>query len=644
MRKLGSYGPLLVAVLLAWDAASGARGWALLSLAALVLVLSARGAARWALVLAGSLIAVGAGARLHLLLQGRAASEQALARVSQSLKGLTERKEEIVALVSGAAQHVAGRPEAAPALRGDQAALARLFLSLEQYRDTTQERPALALLDASSRMVAWSGRIGDLILDPERAAAPAVFVVEGGVSTTLVASVPLREREGAQAGWAVAVLPVAVRRNIRNEFLRDFDLLAGADPRTEIRYVDYRTGLSAVDRFPPLDPALMGREARLLAPDGGVLALVRVAATGAPEVQKALFARYQRLLALLAVITVIAWAAAAPVPPAPRWALGAVALRAVLALLGPPVPGPDSPLLSPDLYASSLRGLGPLLQSPLDLLLTILTLAVLSGVLAWAALRQPDRPFSAGRAVLAWLGALVVLRVFAHLVADTVTNCSLDLTPLTLVPRSLSHFVIHLSLLLLAGSTVLAVVALHAWAGTPERTGSRVVWLVGAGLALAALAPAWPALRLTVPPALAGSFLLLAALAGASWPRLQPRWRAAGPEARAGLALAGTMLLAGFLHAWLFHAVERETRRQMEQDHAEDVLRQPQWREYVLAETQPRIDSLRLLEETPAGPRPPGIEELAFAVWSVTDLAAFRLLLRGGDPGRGGRTSSAASP
>ena len=53
------------------------------------------------------------------------------------------------------------------------------------------------------------------------------------------------------------------------------------------------------------------------------------------------------------------------------------------------------------------------------------------------------------------------------------------------------------------------------------------------------------------------------------------------------------------------------------------MLRQPQWREYVLAETQRRIDSLRVLEEAPPGPHPPGVEELAFAVWSATDLAAF---------------------
>src|SRR6185503_7244535 len=60
-----------------------------------------------------------------------------------------------------------------------------------------------------------------------------------------------------------------------------------------------------------------------------------------------------------------------------------------------------------------------------------------------------------------------------------------------------------------------------------------------------------------------------------------------------------------------------------ETDHAPEVLRQPQWREHVLADTLRRIDSLRVLEEAAPGGRPTGVEELAFAVWSATDLASY---------------------
>jgi signal transduction histidine kinase len=89
------------------------------------------------------------------------------------------------------------------------------------------------------------------------------------------------------------------------------------------------------------------------------------------------------------------------------------------------------------------------------------------------------------------------------------------------------------------------------------------------------------------------------------------------------VALAAVAALSLLLYPSLVHYGEKNTRVQIERDHAPLVLRQPQWREYVLAKTERRIDSLSVLEEAPPGAYPPDIEELAFAVWSVTDLAAF---------------------
>ncbi|HKN46626.1 MAG TPA: HAMP domain-containing protein, partial [Candidatus Polarisedimenticolia bacterium] len=67
------------------------------------------------------------------------------------------------------------------------------------------------------------------------------------------------------------------------------------------------------------------------------------------------------------------------------------------------------------------------------------------------------------------------------------------------------------------------------------------------------------------------------------------------------------------------------TRQQVERNYAPAVLRQAPWRQYVLRETERQIDAMNVLEEAPPGPAPPGVEELAFAVWSHTDLAAFGL-------------------
>jgi signal transduction histidine kinase len=64
-------------------------------------------------------------------------------------------------------------------------------------------------------------------------------------------------------------------------------------------------------------------------------------------------------------------------------------------------------------------------------------------------------------------------------------------------------------------------------------------------------------------------------------------------------------------------------REQIAADHAAAVLRQPSWRSYALQETQKRLDRLQVLEETLPNPHGAALEELAFALWSSTDLAAF---------------------
>ena len=116
---------------------------------------------------------------------------------------------------------------------------------------------------------------------------------------------------------------------------------------------------------------------------------------------------------------------------------------------------------------------------------------------------------------------------------------------------------------------------------------------------------------------------LIAAVLGRHPPLVGAEAAAASLGPRAGAVLAAVAGLSLLLYPSLVHYGEKNTRLQIERDHAPLVLRQPQWREYVLASAQRRIDSLRVLEEAPPGPYPPDIEELAFAVWSTTDLAAF---------------------
>src|SRR5262249_58596972 len=61
----------------------------------------------------------------------------------------------------------------------------------------------------------------------------------------------------------------------------------------------------------------------------------------------------------------------------------------------------------------------------------------------------------------------------------------------------------------------------------------------------------------------------------------------------------------------------------VERTDASAVPGQPEWGRTVLQDTRREIDGMNVLEDAPPGPAPPGLEELAFSVWSHTDLAAF---------------------
>jgi signal transduction histidine kinase len=354
-----------------------------------------------------------------------------------------------------------------------------------------------------------------------------------------------------------------------------------------------------------------------------MLAAVRVTAPSLPEVRREVRGRYDRVLLLLVTATLVFWAAARRHEERfslLRWAGVATALRLVLLALGAPLPQ-DSPLVSPEAYASTL--LGPFLRSPLDLFLTAAWAAVL-GATALAAASRRTRPSSAARfAAAAPLAAAIVGGVLV-LLADAVANSSLELEVVPLWPRSLPHLVMQAGLLVLLAAGVSLAAAVLALAGPFPSSRSGAASRLGALAALMVVAerlwprawpdlPAWPALALV---------LAAGGLAGTA-----PRWRSWAARARSGAhaaaAAAAVTALALVLYPSLVHFAEAFTRAQIETDHAPEVLRQPVWREYVLADTLRRIDSLRVLEEPPAGRRSAGVEELAFAVWSATDLAAY---------------------
>ena len=611
--------PVLATVLVAADAAAlpSTVPWGLLG-AVLLLVLAWRDAPPRLVMLAGAVFLVGAGARLHVHLEEAQWRGRSSGRIAERLARIQGRHRRTVDELQALARRVADQPETRRALAGDEAALAPLFRALEVVREATPERPVLAVHSRRPlATVAWAGRIGDpAVFDGLVGAVPDVLVLEGSVSTTLVAVVPVALTSGQQ-GFTSASLPVQVRRNIGNQYLRDFDLLAGEDAGVEVRYLDAREPPSA-EPFPPLDPALLAQEAALTAPDGTGLAAVRVTAPSLPEVRREVRAVYDRVLAVLIVATLALWAGRARAP-LPAWVAAATAARLLLLALGTPLPPQDSSLVSADVYAST--ALGPLTRSPLDLFLTAGWALVAAAAALVAAVRK-DRPWSTGRYAALTPLALAAIAGVLVLLANAVANSSLELEVVPLWPRSLTHLVAQSGLLLLLAAGLCAATALLALAG---RAADAPGGVAGPLLAITALTVAverlWPAGWPDLPLLPMLGLVLAAALAAGT----STVWRGALLRAPQGTKAAAAVLsmavLAVALYPALVHFAETYTRAQIERDHAPEVLRQPQWREYVLSDTLRRVDSLRVLED--AQGRPTGVEELAFAVWSATDLAAY---------------------
>ena len=591
------------------------NGWVLPLAAAVLLAAGARHGGRLRAGLAAAALAVALAGRAAL---GPEEDAQHQARARRVVETVAARARAVSVSLAAAARRAAALPEAASSLAGDGADTSRLFEALEVLRNEVPDRPALAVHGpAALSPLAWAGRALDLqaslglSMVDER-----LFVLAGSVSTTLVATAPVRAPDGRALGFAAAELPVAARRNIRNEYLKDFDLLTRGDPAVEVVYVDVRDGDP---------PGPEGGESVLRGPDGRIFGIVRVAGPVPAPSRQERAAPFRASIAVLASVVGVAWMTGG------GWhlAAGATALRLILAWLGPPFPAPSSTVLSPHVYASSPRALegtplARLLESPADLLLTTAWLAALAVAVVQSRLSRPPAPRAWWRAAAAPVAALVLIAAVFAWIADTVSNSSLDLDVVALVPRSPPHLLLQAALLILLAAAGALLVVVFDFAGSlpgagPGRVG-RVATVLAAGVAACVFwprgligLPLFPAAALfTVPAALA--------LTRQSWSAWLARLTA-GP--RAILALLAVAVLVGLLYPTLAHFGEKSTRAQIERDYAPLVLRQPQWRDYVLGEARGAIDGLDVLEESPPGPYPPDLEELAFSVWSGTDLATF---------------------
>ncbi len=623
-------GPLALAALVAAASASWLAAPLAFPAAAALLALCWRGSTRTLRVLSSALLASALLLRWQTAVVEGVALHESETRMAAELQAVQARARALGERLAAAAAGAAALREAKDALTGKGEARGALFRALEALRGPAGGDVALAVHAPDWTPLAWSGRIVELV--PFQALIPPradVFALEGSLQTALIAAAPLAGPGRRPLGYATAEITVATRRNVSNEYLRDFDLLAADASNVELRYVDLRDASPAEHAFPPLPEGFAFRTDVVKSRGGSPIAAIRVTPPRPERQTAAARARERRLLSALAIALLAAWLVARPLRPA-RLAWFAVSSRLVLLGLGLPYPAASSPLLSPDVYSAApaarpeLSWLPLLAKSPLDLLLTACALLLLLALLLRSALQRAQPSAPAWRALLVDVLALPLLGLAFLVLFDTLSQCTLDLEDVAIVPKSAALFVMQAALLAILAAGAASLASLLTLAGPlPGSARGFLLRGLGWGLILAAAFRFWPRERLGLPllPALL-LFFGAAAVAGSAR-RLWPRLARASADERAALALAAVGALGMLLFPSLVHFGEKRLRRAIENSHAPLVLRQPEWRDYVLRESRRKIDDLGLLESEPQGPHPPEIEELAYAVWSATDLAAF---------------------
>jgi signal transduction histidine kinase len=574
-------------------------------------------ATRVAGALAATVLLLALGSRAHLAL--RHSDPHATERfLASQLAAVNERAAGIERRLAVRATAAASLPEAASALQGQRPELSRLFGSLER-QGPPDDPIALAIRALPLAVIAWSGPVSEMHdLDESLLTRGAPFVLAGSVTTSLVAVAPL---PGKQKGVATAEMVVRAQRNIRNEFLSDFDLLADGLPGVEVQYLDARD--PAPSPFPTLSPAIPSRTSPLRSAQGSVLALVRVSAEGMVGMDDALRLEYRRAELAFGLLGIAFWTFA---PGASRRATrlrllaGATAGRVLLLVLGcAAFPWMPQGVTGANVYAA--KWLGPLLGSPLDLLATAAWLALVAAVILDLAPGLGPLAPSMPRTGLALVASLLIVGTALRFVGDTVSHTQLDLAAINVVPQSIVLLVIHGALLLVLGAAVLLLGAGFALAGPQPRSrgasAALVATLVIGGAALAGLG--WrSAGRLPLAP-----LLLLGALGLALGRHQRPgvSWFDRGNSGERTSAVLGlTALLAATLYPGIVTYAEDGRRQQIESDYAPLVLDQPARRARALAQSQQTVDEMRLLENE-GDASTSGIEDLAFAVWSASELA-----------------------
>jgi signal transduction histidine kinase len=570
--------------------------------------------------------------------------EASFARVERHVRAHFD---EMAASLQEAALSVAGRTELIARTAADPDAARDLFAAASDTTSGTGLADlAITVYSPGGAPLAWSGRPSEIPV--ERVAGPsALFVAPGPLGLRLVHVEPVSAGDPASAGARLAT--IAAERVLSPAPRVESPAHASFELDTPIAPVVLRTRFEGAGDAPgPF--AFLIRDA-----SGDVLLEARVSAA---ELTRARQTYHRNLLgvlvALLAATMLLVIGPALDLRDRARDPAShtRATLRAALLLLGgrallwlaTPARWTGEPLFSPGAYAS--LAFGSLLRSPIDFLLTSLTLLGLVTLAAdgvqrlrlvvRGARRVPaESPLRYVLAIAAAGGVTAALvAAYQLFLGDTIDNTTIDILHFSFHPWSSARLALLFGLVFFSAAVIwIGVLAFHlalSWWRVPRRSPRAaalavVVWTLPAAT-LVVLAvwlewplPAWPTL------------LAVAGCAAAGWlGRSAAAWhRHASQASRLLIRLLALLAPAVLIYPSLLHHAHRAKARLVETQFAAQAANHPQELLARLSQSLKEIDGIAalpaLVEPLSAPVEGPPPTDAAFLIWRQTDLARFRL-------------------
>jgi signal transduction histidine kinase len=566
-------------------------------------------------------LAVGLSGRLAERLRFGAADTDTLVRVEAELRA---RFDADAAVLAGVASRTAAGRDVIRAALLDPTDKGLFALVANTLPAEQAGRVGVTVYDASSRPIAWAGRVSDLQKNLITG-LPALVTVRGALGPRLVRVEPvmLTDRNGPPDA------SVVVEQSLADPQPTPGPADSAVVP-TSLVPVTVHTPFTTREAVP--EPATGNFTFNVLAPSGAVLVDADVARQDVAAARSALRNRVWAIA--LVVLAASLLLAIGPILDARRRAstrgkyLGLTAVMAAALIL------------ARTLVLSAITAVADVqpLDSPLNILvtgLTLLGLVVLAiSVVERRRVSAPRPPVGAsqGRLRVAALyfaagaaGALLV-GAYERFLQRAVTRTHLDVLHFSLHPIDVPRFAVGFGLILMHAAVVWGVALLVHAVLVSRRTPRRhqvlpaMAWCTGAALVAAALSmTARPAPL--APAALALAMAGACAIALSALPHRARRLSQAQRLAALFLALAAPSLP---LYPSLFAFGTAGKEQIIESEYAPQALTQRDELRSRLYKTLDQIDAMPALTDYVRGAPAPAPER-ALAVWLNTDLALYRL-------------------